>query len=403
MYHPGRNKTQLFLQGLVNIGLAWLLILSMARVGLSEIPSLVEGFNGRLENGFDNSGWVTIGDSGISDGNWMFENSSLTNLDVSYDSIGRFLDGFGSLEAEVRFSELNMSLIPMTAEGHSLVSQYLFFGPHRPPVFHVNLGIRFDLKWVIGFTQADENGESLGRDGIKEIEVLPVTPGSPASFSVGWNMEEESVTVTYDNDTLDTLPPVEVTGQFGIVGLPSQDIYYELLVATEALGDQYGSVDSIVIRGTGETDGDYDASGTLDVADLDILSSMVGIQDSFGDLDASGVTDTNDLAYWLHTLTSSYFGDANFDGEFNSADLVNIFRAGEYEDNFRSNSIWSTGDWNGDGEFTTSDLVLAFQDGGYELGPREAVRSVPEPNESGVAILSAFLVGWLVRRRRFMA
>ncbi|MCA9168637.1 MAG: hypothetical protein KDB23_13270, partial [Planctomycetales bacterium] len=88
----------------------------------------------------------------------------------------------------------------------------------------------------------------------------------------------------------------------------------------------------------------------------------------------------------------------DLDGEFSSSDLINVFQAGEYEDDNIGNSFWSTGDWNGDGEFTTGDLVLAFQDGGYERGPRAAVISVPEP--SGMLPLLASLLSLFARSRR---
>jgi hypothetical protein len=58
-------------------------------------------------------------------------------------------------------------------------------------------------------------------------------------------------------------------------------------------------------------------------------------------------------------------GDANGDLKFDSADLVAVFQAGEYEDHVDRNSSWSEGDWNGDGDFTTADLVLAFQAGTF--------------------------------------
>ncbi|MCA9149275.1 MAG: lamin tail domain-containing protein [Planctomycetales bacterium] len=61
-------------------------------------------------------------------------------------------------------------------------------------------------------------------------------------------------------------------------------------------------------------------------------------------------------------------GDVNHDGIFNSADLVAIFQAGEYEDDIEDNSSWEEGDWNGDGDFTTADLVYAFQAGTYTIG-----------------------------------
>lgn len=102
--------------------------------------------------------------------------------------------------------------------------------------------------------------------------------------------------------------------------------------------------------------------------------------DSGFDLDENLIVDFDDARIWIHDLKRTYIGDANLDGEFASSDLVNIFVAGEYEDDIALNSTWATGDWNGDGDFTTSDLVLAFQDGGYEQGPRIAA-AVPEPIE----------------------
>lgn len=62
---------------------------------------------------------------------------------------------------------------------------------------------------------------------------------------------------------------------------------------------------------------------------------------------------------------SRIVGDANEDGVFDSSDLVQIFQAGEYEDEKPANSIYAEGDWNGDGEFDSSDLVFAFQFGRY--------------------------------------
>ncbi|MCA9172643.1 MAG: hypothetical protein KDB23_33490, partial [Planctomycetales bacterium] len=58
-------------------------------------------------------------------------------------------------------------------------------------------------------------------------------------------------------------------------------------------------------------------------------------------------------------------GDANLDGIFNSADIVQIFQAGKYELTTDGAASWSQGDWNGDGLFITSDLVFAFQFSDY--------------------------------------
>lgn len=58
-------------------------------------------------------------------------------------------------------------------------------------------------------------------------------------------------------------------------------------------------------------------------------------------------------------------GDANRDGVFDEADLIQVFQSATYEDAIANNSVWETGDWNGDGEFTSQDLVLAFMQNTY--------------------------------------
>ncbi len=68
-------------------------------------------------------------------------------------------------------------------------------------------------------------------------------------------------------------------------------------------------------------------------------------------------------------VEAAVIGDSNNDGHFDSADLIAVFVAGEYEDAVEDNSVWETGDWNGDGDFNTTDLVYAFQAGTYESGP----------------------------------
>jgi hypothetical protein len=56
-------------------------------------------------------------------------------------------------------------------------------------------------------------------------------------------------------------------------------------------------------------------------------------------------------------------GDSNFDGQFDSQDMIIVFQAGQYEDGLTHNSTWVAGDWNGDGDFTTRDFIYAFQYG----------------------------------------
>ena len=71
----------------------------------------------------------------------------------------------------------------------------------------------------------------------------------------------------------------------------------------------------------------------------------------------------------------SHSGDANGDAVFDSSDFVQVFQAGEYEDDIDGNSTFREGDWNGDGDFDTTDFVLAFQTGRYEMESVHPVRS----------------------------
>jgi hypothetical protein len=104
----------------------------------------------------------------------------------------------------------------------------------------------------------------------------------------------------------------------------------------------------------------------------------------------------DDLVAWVKDFKKTWVGDANLDGEFNSADFVTVFVAGEYEDSVAMNSGWAEGDWNADKEFNSSDFVAAFVDGGYEKGRRE-VTAVPEP-DAFVLISAIMLFTPLLRR-----
>lgn len=136
--------------------------------------------------------------------------------------------------------------------------------------------------------------------------------------------------------------------------------------------------------------GDFNGNATLDAADIDLLTQTVreGRFESQFDLDQNGAVDAADRTRWIEVLKKSYFGDANLDGEFNSADFIVVFQQGEYEDTAIGNSTWADGDWNGDGEFDTADFIRSFQGGGFEQGPRPATVSVPEPMASWWLVLA---------------
>lgn len=148
--------------------------------------------------------------------------------------------------------------------------------------------------------------------------------------------------------------------------------------------------------------GDLNGDGVIGAADIDLISSALldGLDDSRFDVNLDGAVTRLDHAFWVHdsSMANTFYGDANLDGEFNSTDLIEVFQAGEYEDNLPLNSNWATGDWNGDGEFDSSDFIVAFQDSGFERGPRLAVTTVPEPLSTlpwfvGLTLCSCILRG----------
>ena len=159
--------------------------------------------------------------------------------------------------------------------------------------------------------------------------------------------------------------------------------------------------------------GDLDASDALDAADVDMLASqignrMIGIAGGCPfaafDMNGDGGVSEEDHRAWVKDLKRTWFGDADLDGEFNSADFVQVFQTGKYEKGWLDEwgrrgelASWSEGDWNGDGLFNSADFITAFQDGGYEQGPRTDVAAVPEP--AAWALLVIGLVLWLFGRR----
>lgn len=142
--------------------------------------------------------------------------------------------------------------------------------------------------------------------------------------------------------------------------------------------------------------GDFDSSGALDVADINMLTGAVasGANDAAFDLTGDGIVDAADLTNWVVDLKNTWIGDANVDGEFNSGDLVSVFQKGKFEQDV--DATWEEGDWSGDNRFSSTDFVVAFQDGGFERGKRAAVASVPEPTSVALIVLP-FLM--LIRRR----
>jgi hypothetical protein len=144
--------------------------------------------------------------------------------------------------------------------------------------------------------------------------------------------------------------------------------------------------------------GDFDSDRLVGTTDINLLSLAVreGSSNRSFDLNRDGLIDQRDRETWVEDVRRTYFGDSNLDGEFNSADLVTVFAAGQYEDAFLLNSSWESGDWDGDGEFTTADFVLALQDNSFEQGPRIDLVGAAVVPEATSAVWVEFAVGIFV-------
>ena len=118
-------------------------------------------------------------------------------------------------------------------------------------------------------------------------------------------------------------------------------------------------------------EGDFSSDRNVNEEDLLLIcghveSSVNDVPDGQRyDFNADGRIDLDDMAYFRAELYSVRVGDANFDGRFNSSDLVDVFARGQYEDGVVENSLWTDGDWNCDKEFDSSDFVFALTEGSY--------------------------------------
>jgi hypothetical protein len=152
-----------------------------------------------------------------------------------------------------------------------------------------------------------------------------------------------------------------------------------------------GAATPLTLAG-GATPGDFNNDGQLDALDIELLSSEVraGTNMAAFDVTSDGLVNESDRQHWVSTLRKTWFGDANMDGQFDSADLVEVLGIGEYEDGVDNNSTWAEGDWDGNANFSSGDFVTALADGGYEAGPRPAIAAVPEPSCLTATLLAMF-------------
>ena len=168
-------------------------------------------------------------------------------------------------------------------------------------------------------------------------------------------------------------------------------IWNEALSEDDIMALHSGASSPLTLGGGG-IEGDFDGSGGLDVADVDMLSDEIvaGTHGGSFDLNGDSFVDQTDLELWVVDLRKTWIGDANLDGEFNSSDFVAVFSTNKYEKD--ETASWAEGDWNADNRFDTADFVSAFSAGGYEKGPVGAAQAVPEPTSIGLLSIGLLLL-----------
>ncbi len=229
--------------------------------------------------------------------------------------------------------------------------------------------------------------------------------GAPAPYldqisSLGWSRQS----ILSDSD-ISTWESVSTE-----LKLPANTTFLQVRVsATENIFDDPGRIPDQEFHGHYADDtslslvllGDFNQDGQWTLRDLEELTDALRHQasDSSYDLDENGTVSAEDRRFWVEKLAFTYFGDANLDGEFSSTDLIDVLKAGEYEDSIAMNSSWRDGDFSGDGEFTTDDLIVALQLGAYEQGPRTPIAAVPEPASSTLLLMTFAGAATLLSRR----
>lgn len=185
---------------------------------------------------------------------------------------------------------------------------------------------------------------------------------------------------------------LQANGQSGVDGANFDSFF--------SVTGQLGQDDYTLTWSVTNVVGDYDGDDLLTANDIDLLTAEViaGTNNPDFDLNGDGSVNVADRAAWVTGAANTFFGDANLDGEFNSADFIQVFAAGEYEDEIAGNSTWAEGDWDGSGDFDSGDFVAAFAGGAYEQGPNApAANAVPEP--SSLVLLGLAGLAFLSRRK----
>ena len=371
------------------------LLVTCVATASAEIEGFYESFDG--DGDFTGIDGFYVAWQGSLD--WNFGSLSIVN-EPGYDKtsqayFSRILNGVGSFTQTIKVHNLDLGDLDTSSPTPSTGYVQLLFTIGEPTEDANRM-----MVFLIEPEGLDDSGlvsvEAKTSGTLGDIKVVEL--GSSIEFGMSFDSDAREVLYWYNANYDDPLSPLVELGPYAYTGTLEGESMVGMTFFAHWDGHASGLLDSWVLEPNNTAIGDFDFDGAFGLGDLKLLQSHIrnGTYEASLDIVEDDILGHEDVAFWVHDINGSYFGDADLDGEFSSADLINVFQAGEYEDDIVGNSTWSTGDWNADGEFTTGDLVIAFQDGGYEQGPRAEVSSVPEP--SSVILLLLGACGFLRRR-----
>jgi hypothetical protein len=364
------------------------------------IEGFVETFDGAgdyasvdgVYHGFDNPAWHVEGDGDIVDGGYLFRNRSEPGT-IESDGVGRIVTGRGSFVNRVEIKSPDLGDLTIDHSVDSSGSIYL--------ASNLNPDSRGRSTMSVGIVEQIELGNHSDEWRLlyfvdNEYDGIWVPRGPHVILEIRYDDLTSTLFYSYDNDLGDDVPATEI-GPFHLSGSVNEQHVTELRIRAAGNARADGLLDYWSLLSVSDVPGDFNGNGILDAADIDQLNEEVrsNTNDSFYDLNADVLVNDLDRQIWVHDLKQTYFGDADLDGTFDSADLVQVLASGEYEDGVELNSTWLTGDSDGDSEFTSGDLVVALADGGYEAG----AAAVPEPAGGMLVIVAAALAATTQRSK----
>lgn len=160
-----------------------------------------------------------------------------------------------------------------------------------------------------------------------------------------------------------------------------------------------GATTTLTLRTTPGLRSDFDNSGALAAADIDLLFAHFGAPTGTYDLTRDGSVNQLDVNQWVTVEANTFFGDANLDHQVGFDDLLTL--ATNYN---LPRTSWSQANFNGDTVVDFADLLLLAANYGQITSAQatpvrniEAGRTVPEP--LAAIHLAGVATAVLVRRR----